>query len=119
MIPNNVLHSLRLAAASVKGVRSSRHSALIVDDKGRVVSIGVNKYKTHPIMLQYQRNEESIYLHAEMDAIVKGMRTRDSFEGCKMYILRLNKKNEICCSKPCSGCEKALKAFGFKEVYWT
>ena len=119
MIPWSVKQDLKeLALSHAEQVRSSRHAA-IISYKGNQVSWGVNRYKTHPIMLQYQRNEQAIFLHAEMDAIVKGMRERDSFEGCVMYILRLNKKGEVCCSKPCSGCEKALKAFGFKEVYWT
>jgi len=74
MIPWSVSQELKyLASTYADQVRSSRHAAIITY-KGNTISWGVNRYKTHPIMLQYQRNEQAIFLHAEMDAIVKGMR---------------------------------------------
>jgi deoxycytidylate deaminase len=102
-------------------VRSSRHCAAILDGK-KILTLGVNRYKTHPIMLKYGRNEDSIYLHAEMDAIVKYSRMwadTSELSDCSIYVIRINKRGELMPSCPCEGCMKAIKAFEFKEVHWS
>lgn len=101
-------------------VRSSRHAAAIVY-KGQVLSLGNNKLKTHPIMLKYGKNDKSIYLHAEVDAIVRCINKFGSsiLSNCSLYVLRLDKMNRICISKPCEGCQKAIEAFGVRHVYYT
>lgn len=101
-------------------VRSSRHSAAIVL-KGQIISIGHNKYKTHPIMLKYGKNDKSIYLHAEIDAIVKAINNHgvEVLKKCHLYVLRINKMGQIDKSCPCSGCQRAIEAFQIKKVCYT
>ena len=98
----------------------SRHAAAITHKK-RVVSTGINRKKTHPLMLEYGRNDESIYLHAEIDAIVKAINMHgvEFLKDCSLYVLRISRAEEIMPSKPCKGCQKAIKAFGIKNVYYT
>jgi deoxycytidylate deaminase len=117
-IPGLADRMVRYAKENATCIRSSRHCAAIVWKKGEDV-YGVNKYKTHPIMIKYGRNEDSIYLHAEMDAIVtmtrlgwgQYIRTSD------LYVIRINKKGHLMPSCPCEGCMKAIKAFEFRKVY--
>jgi tRNA(Arg) A34 adenosine deaminase TadA len=99
-------------------VRSSRHAAAIVY-KGQVLGHGLNSLKTHPIMRKYGRNADAIYLHAELDAIVRTINTygSDILSKSTLYVGRINKKGELAYSEPCSGCKKAIKAFDIKKVY--
>ena len=102
------------------GIRSSRHGAAVVY-KNRIVGLGRNSYKTHPIMIEWGRNKDSVYLHAEMAAIVNALGNVDPqlFKKCDFYIIRVNKKNERAQSCPCSGCKRALDFFNFKNIYYT
>mgnify|MGYP006345926419 CR=1 FL=1 len=124
MIPWSVKQDLKeLALSHAEQVRSSRHAA-IISYKGNQVSWGVNRYKTHPIMLQYQRNEQAIFLHAETDAIKNALKERDDLSRCSLYVLRIKKdddrKTNICgIAKPCIGCMKAISTFGIKSVKYT
>lgn len=113
-----LLHEL--AENTNDGVRSSRHAAAICY-KGMVLAWGVNSYKTHPMMLLYGKNEESIFLHAEIDALIRAVASygTDLLKDCSLYVLRLNKKGEVAQSCPCSGCQKAIEAFQIKKVYHT
>ena len=113
-----LLHEI--ADNATTSVRSSRHAAAICY-KGAVLSYGVNSYKTHPMMLLYGKNEESIFLHAEIDALVRAISGygADLLKDCSLYVLRLNKKGEVAPSCPCSGCQKAIEAFQIKKVYHT
>jgi tRNA(Arg) A34 adenosine deaminase TadA len=109
---------LKKRAEFAEMVRSSRHAAAIVC-KGQVLGWGVNSLKTHPIMITYGRNAEAIYLHAEIDAMVRCINTygSDILAKSTLYVLRINKKGELAYSEPCSGCKKAIKAFSIKRVY--
>jgi deoxycytidylate deaminase len=101
-------------------VGCSKHAAAITY-KGKVLSIGKCQMKTHPIMLDYQSDEHKIYLHAEIDAIVKTINNHgsDILKHCDIYVMRLTRGGNIGNSKPCKGCQKAIDAFGFKNVFWT
>jgi hypothetical protein len=46
-------------------------------------------------------------IHAER-AVVKALGDLSQLRGCVLVVIRLNKHNEIMCSKPCSDCEKFL-----------
>lgn len=101
-------------------VDGSKHTAAIVY-RGDILAVGKNQLKTHPIMLDYQTNEHKIYLHAEIDAIVKtiNMHGNEILSKCDIYVMRVGKNGNTTKSKPCVGCQKAIDAFGFKNVYWT
>lgn len=100
-------------AHTVKG--KYRVSAIIFDKSGRILSTGVNSYvKTHPLQAEYAfrcNTEQRIYLHAEIDALVKCKK-----QGHKIFIMRIDIKGEPVLSKPCPICEMAIQEHGIKVV---
>ena len=92
--------------------------AIVTDKKGNILGIGTNSYtKTHPKQKHYATRvgeQERIYLHAELDAIIKS-RTGDPY---RIYISRANKAGTGS-AKPCRICELAIKEAGIKEIHYT
>lgn len=102
-------------------VRHSRHAACVVH-KDRVLSVGTAKYKSHPIMQRYQTDTpERIYLHAEVDAIIRAANRygTDVFRDSSLFVLRLTKGGSVSLSKPCDVCAKIISAFEIKNVHWS
>ena len=107
-------------------VSGFRVVAMLIKDRD-VVSIGWNKKKTHPLQKRFQKHEEAIYLHAEIDCIAKALNkvSRDDLQKCTLYILRLKRPAKYAktfvraLAKPCSGCAGAISAFGIKKVFFT
>jgi tRNA(Arg) A34 adenosine deaminase TadA len=118
--PCNIWSVLEAHADHADMVRSSKHAAAIVY-KGQIIILGRNQYKTHPIMIKYGKNDKAIYLHAEIDAIVRCINKYGSniLSKCDLYVLRTDKMNRISSSKPCEGCQKAVEAFGIRKVFHT
>lgn len=88
--------------------------ALAYDKRGRLIAIGKNSYKkTHPIQYKYAHeiNKGQIYLHAEMDALIKAR-----FHVHKMVINRIGKSGKFLASQPCSTCLCALMDAGVEEL---
>jgi deoxycytidylate deaminase len=106
---------LEKIADAVEPVGRQRLAACIVRGK-RIVSIGVNKKKTHPIQMKFASHPEALYLHAEIDAIVNA---REDVRGADMYVLRKMNNGQCGMAKPCEGCQRAIKFFGIRRVYWT
>lgn len=109
----------RLALQSEQ-IQSSRHAACIVW-KNRLLSVGQAKIKTHPLQAKFASNSKRIYLHAEIDVIVRCINNHgtDILKESDLYILRLSKGGAVSMSKPCSGCQRAIEAFQLKSVNWT
>jgi len=85
--------------------------ALIVK-KRRVISVGYNNPKTHPMALTKMQQ-----LHAEMDAIVGC--TRESLRGAEMIVVRARRDKQTGKAKPCAACETLIRSVGLKRVYYT
>ena len=117
---DSIFNTLLSHAETVTDCRDHRHAAATVYKK-KILAIGKNQMKTHPIMLQYQTDSTKIYLHAEIDAIVKVINVHgaDILKHCSLYNLRLTGGGNVAMSKPCKGCQKAIDAFGIKKVFWT
>ena len=82
--------------------------------------MGKNSYvKTHPLQAKFANQvglEHKIYLHAEIDALVK---LKDWSKAHKIVITRLGKTGEPLLAKPCPVCERALKMAGITEIEHT
>ena len=87
--------------------------------KGGNVYYGINRYRTHPLQKKFGRNRNSVYLHAEIDAIVKAMRYEKSIMGARLYVARVLKNGRPALAKPCPGCQRAIMAFRIGKVEWT
>lgn len=100
-----------------------RHFSFILD-RNRIISIGMNSLKTHPLNLKYNyvnKNKESISnivgTHSELNAVIKL-----GIEDCSKLTLvntRINRNNMLDFSAPCSGCSDMIKQLNFKNVYYS
>jgi len=95
-------------------------TAIIKDKRGRVLSIGKNQYdKSHPLQARLAERvglKEKIYLHAEVDAIIK---CRDLTRAHKIEIFRTNRQGKPMLASPCPICKSAIEAAGIKVVEHT
>lgn len=95
-------------------------TAFVYDKRGRLLSVGNNSYKkTHPLQAKYSRktsNPHRIYLHAELDALLKA-RSRGTPH--KIVVMRVNKEGVFCNAAPCECCKRAIKDFDVKVVEHT
>ena len=117
---SQVFQRLLAEAPKAERVGSSKHSAALVY-RGKVVAIGHNKLKSHPMMLRYHKPGQ-VYLHAEVDAIIKAVNKYglDFVAECDLYCLRIKARSgQVGNSKPCNGCADLIRSFNIKGVYWT
>lgn len=95
-------------------------TALVYDRRGRILSVGRNNYhKTHPLQARAAKAvglEKKIYLHAEVDALVK---LKDWSKAHRIVITRFNKHGEPVLAKPCPVCERVIDQAGIKIVEHT
>lgn len=95
-----------------------RLCAIVTDKRNKIISIGLNNYnKSHPRQAYYAEkhgNKHKIYLHAEMDALIKSRG-----KGEKIYIARVGLSGEKRLARPCKICYNAIKDSGIKNIYYT
>ena len=95
--------------------------------RNEVISVGFNSEKSHPMQKRFGKNSESIFKHAEVDAILGALRHIDSdlLKRSTLYVFRVKKKNKgdmtlvDGMAEPCSGCKKAIEHFGIKKVVYS
>jgi deoxycytidylate deaminase len=111
---------LELQRRCAESTFRSRHAAVIYRGK-RVLVYGVNRNKTHPYCSYYGKNPEAIYLHAELDAIVKVLNSEGAktLKGATIAVCRTTRDGRYADSRPCEGCQRAIEAFGLKVEYTT
>jgi deoxycytidylate deaminase len=100
-----------------------KHFSFIFQNK-RLLAIGINSPKTHPLNLKYnylnkQKNKisEVVGTHSELRAVLK-LGTEDCY-GLTMVNTRINRNNKIDYSHPCNGCTEMIKRLGFKQVVYS
>lgn len=81
--------------------------------------VGLNSRKTHPLAKKFSKNDKTICLHAEIDAIRKCISCGIDPSGGVMAVARVLKNNTPALAKPCAGCASAIVAFGIRNVEWT
>lgn len=105
-----------------KQVKSSRKKYKIIacalDKKGKVLAMRTNDYEcSHPLQKHFAvlvGKPESIFLHAEIATLIAARK-----EVHKLLIARVDKNGNPMSAKPCPICEKAIEAFGVKEIEYT
>lgn len=121
----DILHTV---ATDVVSPCRQRHAAAIVHH-GKIVSIGANRDTTHPFQHRFAVNKKAIYIHAELDAINKALKSglaHAELSNSSLYVLRLKysgqDKHSLVrgLSKPCTnGCQQAIAAFDIRKVFYT
>lgn len=111
-------------AEDVIPVGHAKIAAAVVYKK-EIISIGVCSYQTHPLQKHYGRNSESIYLHAEIDALIKAKRHNVPLNKCDLYVARVKRPGPFSdvyvtgLARPCEGCWKAIEEHGIRKVIYT
>lgn len=124
-INEGILHTLAKVAAANPAQREKLAAAIVCRNK--IISVGMNSMKSHPMAAKYGKNEHAVYLHAEVAAIKNALReiAVDDFTKCDIYITRVKKEKPFTnkyvwgLAKPCAGCERAIAEFGLKRVIYT
>ena len=116
-IPSKILYQMRVLASSIQPVDGSRHAAALIHRKTPLI-FGVNKRKSHPKVLELTKNNNLIYIHAEMDVLFKAMNlySPQILRQSKLYVIRLSATKELKYSKPCKYCLKLINSLNIKKV---
>ena len=113
--------ALQLARAGGR-VGGARLGAVLVISN-RVVSMGQNIYKSHPLQKRFARRPDAIFQHAEINCLVNFLRSNDQSELTKatLYVGRVfgEEMEFVGEAKPCPGCSKAIHHYGIKKVVHT
>lgn len=125
-VNENILKTLTKVAESNDEYSNARLAAAIVKNN-KIISIGINRKKSDPLQARFGKNEDSIYLHAEIHAIKNALReiVVEDLSKCDLYICRVKrpsqKSNKFIwgLSKPCCGCSRAIAEFGIRNVVYT
>jgi len=100
----------RLMQLALKVAELSSHPRFpmgaIIAHGSRVIAIGTNKYKTHPLQKSHHNGGQGISIHAELDAILKI--TSRQLRGGQMYIARLLHDGSPGNARPCVVCRNLL-----------
>jgi deoxycytidylate deaminase len=115
-----VLNVLSNVAYDVERVANARLAACLLY-KNEFVSIGTNKFKSHPFQAKYSKNKEAIYLHAETDAIKNALRVlnTDQLSKCTLFVCRVKQDGSFGLAKPCEGCTRAIATFNIRKAFYT
>jgi deoxycytidylate deaminase len=120
-----IIENLFILAQDVSPVGSSRHVACIVL-KNNIIGYGYSQKKSHPFQAEYSKNPESIFLHAETDAIKNSLKriTPEELSKSTLFVARAkrsegNKFWQYGLSCPCAGCTSAIVAFDIQKVVYT
>lgn len=124
-VNNGILHTLAKVAAANPNPQEKMAAAIV--QRNRIISVGINSMKTHPLQAKYGKNKHAVFLHAEIAAIKNALREIevDDFAKCDIYIARIKKERPFTkkyvwgLAKPCCGCERAIAEFGIKRVIYT
>lgn len=96
-----------------------RIKASVFDKRGTLISQAVNSYeKSHPLQAHFARlcgKPDSIYLHAELAALLKcGLKRPHS-----IFVERYKKDGTPGMARPCIICQAALRHWGVKHIQYT
>ncbi len=82
-----------------------------------VISMGVNQQKTHPLQAKFTaRPDLQSWLHAEISGIA--MAVVEELLGCDVYVARVTKDGNLANSRPCTGCQSALRHYGVARMFY-
>ena len=120
-----IVHTLAKIAAANPNPTEKMAAAIVYRNK--IISIGMNSMKSHPMAAKYAKNNQAIFLHAEVSAIKNALREIevDDFAKCDIYIARVKKEKPFTkkyvwgLAKPCIGCQRAIREFGLRKVVYT
>ena len=124
-VKTDILHTLAKFAEANDGSNVRFAAALVRNNK--IVSVGFNRMKSHPFQAKFAKNDQAIFLHAEVHAIKNALReiNVEELKNTELYISRVKRPKAgddhfvWGLSKPCPGCARAIAEFGIKRTIYT
>lgn len=92
------------------------------------IAFGFNMEKSDPYCMEFQKHKDSIFIHAEINAIKNAIFHKNFDENMlsrsTMYVARSKKNGDWGLAKPCcsntgKGCFAAIKSFNIPKVIYT
>jgi deoxycytidylate deaminase len=102
-------------AAKTIDINQKHRLGAVIYNRGRLVSIGINKLKTHPRALKAGYRWAKV--HCELDALIKA--DPSFLVDAICYVARINKSGKNRLSKSCETCQELLRDNGIKCIYYT
>lgn len=112
--PNHIGCQTAMAAADLSTHKNYMHGAAITKGR-RILSLGCNQHKTHPIYSKRFKYSLCDRLHAEVYCI---LHAHTDLNGCKIFIARKTAAG-FGLSRPCAMCMLLIQEAGIKEVIYT
>lgn len=114
MISHNTL--LKIALEEARKSDHKHRIGCVIFDKNTIMSRGfnvslMNRKKLHP---RFRRWPNSI--HAEVNAIINA---RTDLNGADIFIIRINRYEELLLARPCDHCMSYLQYVGIKKVIFS
>lgn len=103
---------LDLACAAHRDRECYYQLCALVVKKNKVLGIGYNNPKTHPLAKTKMRQ-----LHAEMDACIRC--SKQELKGAELIVVRARRDKKVGMAKPCQACDIFIRFMGIKRVYYT
>lgn len=108
-------------------IRNFRICAGVIHKHKEIVALGFPRRKTHPLQKQCNPdNEHAIYLHAEIDAIIRALRqTKLHPKHHSIYVARVKQQGPFDFSfikglaKPCTACTLFIHNCGLNQIHYT
>ena len=100
---------------ATKSSSRQRHGAVIVKS-GRVLGVGYNKNKNHPMRVSPEHIKTHCSRHAEIEAIKDA---GFSVAGAVLYVARVNRQGQDRNSRPCKYCQVVIQSTKIKKVIYT
>lgn len=104
--------ALDLAVAAHRDADCYYQLCALVVKKKRVLAVGYNNPKTHPLAKTKMRQ-----IHAEFGAIIGC--TPEQLDGAELIVVRARRDHKVGKAKPCAACNKFITNVGIKRVYYT
>lgn len=93
----------------------------VITDNGRIIAVGNNTRRTHPLQQHYARQvnlPHKIYLHAEIHAIAQA-KTFRNLTRPEIFVFRKYKNGDLAMARPCPICMAAIKDAGITKIHYT
>lgn len=98
----------------------------VVVYKKKIVSVGINSSKTHPLQKEYNAfrypdDNTPHRMHAEIHALMQLRNADIEWSKVKLYVYRIKKNTTNGCgfARPCPACMAYIKDLGIKNIYYT
>ena len=119
---------LRRLAIDNEGVRKRFKLAAALVNKRTIISIGLNEMRTHPLQGKFRKNNDALFLHAEIAAIANALNhiPKEKLRDSTLYIYRVKRKSSFNrqdwidgLAFPCEGCMSAIVSFAIRRVVYS